>query len=226
MAQAVATTHGPSYRDWQAFFDPGLALARRYDDPDYRFAVVPLAKHWDAYFFPLDGYSLAQGWYRQSDAIHDMALRRGGTRDAARYAAWPRSVAVKYVFVGRAALEPDARGLPRLLASSSQFVQVAGAGRWTVYRVTYPEPILTTTAGQLDRASHVVRCERTELVLRIARAGDYRVKDTWSPYWSLAGGPGRVWRASGDWADVRVDRAGLYRLRSRASVGKVLGQLL
>jgi hypothetical protein len=41
MAGVVATTAGSSFVDWQAFFVPGLRLASRYYDPNYRFEVVP-----------------------------------------------------------------------------------------------------------------------------------------------------------------------------------------
>jgi hypothetical protein len=146
MAGAVATTSGPSFTDWQSFFVPGLRLASRYYDPNYRFEVLPLAKHWEAYFFPLAGYPLAQGWYRQNDAIHNMALRADDA-GARQYAVWLRSVGVKYVFVPHATLQLSAAGEPRLLASSPEFVRVAGEQRWIVYRVTDPRPIVVPAPG-------------------------------------------------------------------------------
>jgi hypothetical protein len=238
MAGAVATTTGPSFADWQAFFSPGLRLASRYYDPNYRFEVVPLAKHWDAYFFPLAGYPLAQGWYRQSDAIHNGALRDDDA-GAARYAAWLRSVAVKYVFVPHATLQPAAAGEPRLLASSPEFVRVASAGRWTVYRVTDPRRLVLPAtvaaaprpaAGRPRRATphpvaDVLRYGRTELVLTVSRRGAYVVKESWSPYWTLSRGAGSLSRAPGDWLTLHAARAGLYRLRFTVTAGRVIHQL-
>jgi hypothetical protein len=227
MAGAVATTTGPSFTDWQAFFAPGLRLAARFHDPDYRFEVVPLAKHWEAYFFPLANYPLAQGWYRQSDAIHNIALR-GETTGASQYAAWLRSVGVKYVFVPHAALQPAATDEPRLLASSPQFVRVASAERWTVYRVTDPQPIAVSASGvaTATSAADVVRYGRTELTLRVARPGRYIVKESWSPYWTLTRGAGSLTRVRGDWVGLHAARAGVYELRFAVTADGILDCLL
>jgi hypothetical protein len=225
MAGAVATTSGPSFADWQAFFAPGLRLASRYDDPNYRFEVVPLAKHWDAYFFPLAGYPLAQGWYRQSDAIHNMALRVDDA-SAGRYAAWLRSVGVKYVFVPHATLQPSAAGEPRLLASSPQFVRVADHGRWTVYRVTHPRPIATSSDTTAHLVAGVVSYGRTGLTLRVSRAGRYTVRETWSPYWTLTRGAGSLARAPGDWIGLRAAGPGQYVIRFEITPRRVIEQLL
>ena len=225
MAGAVATTSGPSFADWQAFFAPGLRLASRYYDPNYRFEVVPLAKHWDAYFFPLAGYPLAQGWYRQSDAIHNMALPVDDA-SATRYAAWLRSVGVKYVFVPHATLQPSAAGEPHLLASSPQFVRVANSARWTVYRVTDPRPIVTSSGIAANPVADVVGYGRTELTLRVSRAERYTVRETWSPYWMLVRGSGSLARAPGDWIALRAARAGEYEIRFEVTPKRVLDRLL
>jgi hypothetical protein len=248
MAGAVATNPGPSFAAWQAFFAPGLRLASRYYNPNYRFEVVPLAKHWEAYFFPLAGYPLAQGWYRQSDAIHDSALR-GDDVGAAQYATWLRSVGVQYVFVPHAALQPSAANESRLLAGSSQFVRVAGANRWTVYRVTDSQPIALPVASTAPRSGHsamprtarvatnarrrapsppgvdVLRYRRTELTLRVARAGNYLLKESWSPYWTLVRGAGSLTRAPGDWVALHTTRAGVYEMRFTITAGRILDQL-
>jgi hypothetical protein len=224
MAAAVIGGTGPSFSDWQTFFSPGLRLARRYHDPDYRLAVVPLSKHWDSYFFPLAGYPLAQGWYRQSDAVHDLVLRDGANVDAERYAAWLRSVGVEYVFWGHAALAPDAVGIPALLTDSTEFQRVADAGRWTVYRLRDPQPLVVRTSPGSTGAA-VTRYERTSLTLTVFGPGDYLVKTTWSPYWSLSRGRGSLSRAPGDWVDLHAAAGGTYGLRFTSSLADVLRQL-
>jgi hypothetical protein len=226
MAGAIATTSGPSFADWQAFFAPGLRLAGRYYDPNYRFEVVPMAKHWEAYFFPLAGYPLAQGWYRQSDAIHNAALR-DPNGSATQYAAWLRNVAVRYIFVPHATLQPSAAVEPHLLASSPQFVRVADVGRWTVYRVRNPRPIAAPSSGfTANPAAEVVRYGRTELTLSVSRAGRYTVKETWSPYWALVRGAGSLARAPGDWLVLRAAKPGEYKIRFDVTTRRVLDQLL
>jgi hypothetical protein len=225
MAVAAAGGPGPNYAAWQAFFAPGLRLAGRLYGPNYRFEVVPLAKHWDAYFFPLAGYPLAQGWYRQGDAIHNLALRDGATESASQYAAWLRIVGVKYVFYGHAALAPDAAGIPGLLSDSAQFQKVASAGRWTVYRVRRPQPLVTTIAGHRTSSAKITDYLRTQLTIHIRRAGDYILKTTWSPYWTLSGGRGTLSRAGGDWLELHARATGVYELRFGPSIGGVIAQL-
>ena len=226
LGSATATRPVPSYAQWQAFFAPGLRLADRFHDADYRFEVVPLARHWEAYFFPLAGYPLAQGWYRQSDALHDLVLREGVHLTAVRYATWLRSVGVKYVFVGDAALESDAAGIPTLLAGSSQFTRVASAGRWTVYRVSHPRPLVTRGAWRISCPATVTDYERTRITLVVRRRGDYVVKATWSPYWTLDLGRGSLSQAQGDWIDLQAARPGVYDLTFSVTPGRLLAQLL
>jgi hypothetical protein len=242
MAGAVATSTGPSFAAWQAFFAPGLRLASRFYNPNYRFEVLPLAKHWEAYFFPLAGYPLAQGWYRQSDAIHNSALRAGGSASAVQYAAWLRSVGVQYILAPHAALDPSATSEPRLLATSSQFVRVANADRWAIYRVTDPRPIVVPLAGAAPRsvyvgrhtrrraprspAADVIRYGRAELTLRVVRAGNYLAKISWSPYWTLARGAGSLSQAPGDWVHLYAAGTGVYELRFTVTADQIIDQLL
>ncbi len=57
-----------------AFFTPALAFAARHYDPNYRFDVVALQTHWEAYYFPVNGFPITRGWYRQEDALHNAVL--------------------------------------------------------------------------------------------------------------------------------------------------------
>ena len=226
MAGAVARGPGPSFADWRAFFTPALRLAASLRDLNYRFEVVPLAKHWDAYFFPLAGYPLAQGWYRQSDALHDLALREGADVSAERYAAWLRAVGVEYVFLGHAALAPEATGVPGLLRDSRQFQRVTSSGRWTVCRVTLPRPLINAMRTREGSSADVLWYGRTGLKVRVARTGQYLMKVTWSPYWHLDYGRGFLTQAAGGWLDLHAESAGTYALRFDVNISAMAKQLL
>ena len=69
------------------FFASALAFAAAHHDADYRFHVVALANHWEAYYFPVDDFAITRGWYRQSDALHNELLNETHF-GAAQYVAW------------------------------------------------------------------------------------------------------------------------------------------
>lgn len=225
MIPAAIESPGPTFATWRAFFAPALQLASRYDNPNYRFEVVPLAKHWDAYFFPLAGYPLAQGWYRQSDALHNAVLRSDGLT-ATQYATWLRDVGVEYVFLPHADLAPSSRRIPDLLDGSRQFVRVATHDRWTVYRLRAAQPLVVSLSRSATPAvANVRRYTRDALAVAIARPGDYLVKVSWTPFWRLACGAGTLSPAPGGWVSLHAARAGLYELRFQVTIARVLNQI-
>ena len=115
------------------FFAPALTAARRLYDPDYRFHVVALRRHWEAYYFPHAGYAITRGWYRQADAIHNGLFYT--VYDGRTYVAWLRSMGVKYIFEPHTVVDAWSRREVRILHSSPDFVPVEQAGAWTIYRL-------------------------------------------------------------------------------------------
>ena len=115
--------------------------ARDLYDPDYRFHVVALRRHWEALYFPEAGYPITRGWYRQADAIHNGLFYTPYT--AAEYVAWLQSMGVQYIFSPvDGPLDPWSRREARLLESSPAFVFVEQTGAWRVYRLVAAKPLL------------------------------------------------------------------------------------
>ena len=129
---------------------PALAAARDLYDPDYRFHVVALRRHWEALYFPEAGYPITRGWYRQADAIHNGLFYT--PYDAAEYVAWLQSMGVQYIFSPvDAPLDPWSKREARLLESSPAFAFVEQTGAWRIYRLRRREAAARPAAGDRGR---------------------------------------------------------------------------
>jgi hypothetical protein len=201
------------------YFAPALATARELYDPDYRFHVVALRRHWEAYYFPRAGYAITRGWYRQADAVHNDLFYT--TYETATYIAWLRSMGVKYVFLPHGLVDAWSRREARILRSSPAFVVVDRPGDWTVYELVDARPIIVGLQGG---AADVRRFAHQDIEFTVDRPGRYLVKVSWSPYWELQG-PGRIGRGSGGFIVLEAARAGPFALHFRATLGKAVAQV-
>jgi hypothetical protein len=206
----------------RAYFAPALTAARELYDPDYRFHVVALRRHWEALYFPEAGFPITRGWYRQADAIHNGLFYT--SYDAADYVDWLRSMGVRYVFLPvTGLLDPWSRREARLLAGSPAFTFVEQTGAWRIYELIDAEPLLVPEpqtpeagVGAIRRVGH----ERIDF--SVSKPGTYWLKFTSSPYWVLEGGPGRVTPRPDRFMDITLGRAGDYRLRFEVTPAKML----
>jgi hypothetical protein len=203
------------------FFAPALTAARQLYDPNYRFHVVALRRHWEAYYFPHAGYAITRGWYRQADAIHNGLFY--SVYDGRAYVAWLRSMGVKYIFEPHTVVDAWSRGEVRILHSSPDFVPVEQAGAWTIYRLRDARPLVTALAGH--GRGNVTHMDHLSMAFTLSAPGRYLVKLTYTPYWELLGGPGVVRRGPGDFTVVDAARAGAYRLQFRVTAAEALHQI-
>ncbi len=203
-----------------SFFAPALTAAAQRYSPDYRIHVVALRRHWEAVFFPEAGIPITRGWYRQADAIHNSLFYSG--YDAATYEAWLREMGVKYVFLPDAPLDPWSVRETRILRTSPAFEQVAQTGAWTVYRLRDAQPLVVGTDGGTAR---VTSFGHSSLDLRVDRPGSYLVKVTWSPYWKLERGPGKLLAGPGHMLQLEAAAAGPYALRMVVTPAAVIDQI-
>jgi hypothetical protein len=205
-------------RSWAtqpSFYAPALALATRYHDPDHRLHVVVPEGHWEAYYFPMAGFPLTRGWFRQDDAAHNIALY-DPELTAGDYARWLRQMGVRYIFVPHAPVVSSSRHEVTLLETSASFELVSYDQSWAVYRLRRSKPIVEPLS--LHSTAEVLWLDHTTLRFRVSRAGAYRVRLTESPYWVLlrseAVAPGSH-RAATQGVGVasarRVDPAGALR---------------
>ncbi len=203
-----------------SYFAPALTAAKRLHDPDYRFHVVALRRHWEAYYFPHAGYAITRGWYRQADAIHNGLFYT--TYGAAAYVAWLRSMGVKYVFLPRDTVDAWSRREVRILSSSPAFDVVQQAGDWTIYELRGARPIIVGSGG---RSADIARMGHEEVTFTVDAPGHYLVKVTWSPYWLLEEGPGTLRRGPGGFVVLDAAQAGAYAMRFRVTMGEAVTQV-
>jgi hypothetical protein len=194
-----------------AFFAPALQWAGAHADPQHRLHVVALSKHWEAFYFPRAGYAITRGWYRQEDVIHN-ALFLPPHYDRRTYVAWLRSAGVRYVFLPHAPLDFTSKGEQAILGGSPDFTVAAQLQGWTVYELRRPGPLLGPAPGTTGGAS-VLALGHRSASLQVDGAGTYVLKVSWSPFWRLRTGAGRLSRAAGDWIQLRADTAGTYSLQ-------------
>jgi hypothetical protein len=202
----------------EAFFTPALAVAERRYDSDHRIHVVALRRHWEALHFPLAGFPITRGWYRQADAIHNDLFYTD--YNAASYAAWLRRMGVEYVFLADAPLDPWSRREARLLATSAEFEVVERAGRWTVYRVVDAEGLAVGLDGGTAR---VTAMDHRSFSVTVDRPGTYLIKVTWNPYWELDG-PGELVPGRDGFIQLQAAEAGAFTATMDISLGRVIAQ--
>lgn len=208
-----------------AFFAPALEYAARHYDPNYRIHVVALATHWEAYHFSVNGFPITRGWYRQADAVHNEVLTRDDfTADA--YADWLRGMGVRDVYLPHAPLDWSGDREALLLRRSPQFTVVWHHADWTVYRLRAAEPM----AVALDEGQDpdVLAVLQQAMYLDVPRPGDYLLKVSWSPYWQLTQGRGRLsrYRGGSRFVVLHADEAGYYGIQVRVTLQRSLRNLV
>jgi hypothetical protein len=204
-----------------AFFAPALGFANQHYDPNYRFHVVALDTHWEAYYFSIDGYAITRGWYRQADALHNQVLT--GQFDAAQYVAWLKSMGVKYIFLPHAPLDWSGPKEASILASSAQFTEVFTSPDWTIYRLRHPRPMAVSLDGTRD--ARVVYMDHASLYLKIPAPGRYLIKVSYSPFWEVIGGVGTLSADPSGFLVLQATGRGLYGLRVNVTLAESLHQL-
>jgi len=205
-------------RSWAtqpSFYAPGLALATRYYDPDYRFHVVVPEGHWEAYYFPGAGFPITRGWFRQDDASHDLVLYDPGMT-AGDYRRWLRTMGVRYVFVPHAPLVSTSLHEAELLSRSRSFELVSWDVAWTVYRLRHSAPIVEPLSR--PATAEVLSLDHSAVRFRVSRPGEYRIRISDSPWWALtregAAAPRSHWASAqdpGGGAVRRVRTRGILR---------------
>ena len=203
----------------RAYFAPALAAAGDLYDPNYRFHVVALRRHWEALYFPEAGYPITRGWYRQADAIHNGIFYT--PYDAAEYVPWLQSMGVhtssrrsRGLSTPGAGERPGCSRARRRSPSSSRRARGASTGCWMRGRCSSQPEAAGAGVGDVLSVGH------QRIVFTVSQPGTYWLKVTSSPYWVLEGGPGTVHPRPDRFMDLRLGRAGTYTLRFEVTPGK------
>jgi len=208
----------PPARDWiesetdpathASYFAPVVAeLARREAAaPTPGRVEVPFTgRHWEAAHVA-SAVPLARGWERQYDRkVNDVFYK--GKLTPARYDAWLRENAIRWVALPDAHMDPSAITEAHLVGSGQPFLQeVWRSEHWRLYAVRDAVPI-GVTALRPDGFD-------------APGAGLVRIR--FSPYWAVIRGQGCVERAAGGWTRVRA--SGPVTVGMRFAPGRIVSR--
>jgi hypothetical protein len=167
--------------------------------PGYRVEAVDTSQHWAAYYLAGAGIPLARGWFRQDDFPFNRPLYEDSLTSAA-YVAWLHRLGVAYVVGTRFPLEHTAVAED---SPATLLPVVFHHADMTIYAVPHARPIV-------GGGAQVLELGQASLVVRVPRAGGYRVAMRWSPF--VSSSVGAVTRTSDDMVRLRTPRAGIVRL--------------
>ncbi len=192
-----------------AYFQP---VARWLRDngggPGVRVEVPPTANHWEsAYLAPARRTRQRLAAAARNDARGHL-LPDGRLTDAA-YSSWLRANAVRFVALPDAPLDYSAVAERRLILANPPYLTLRWASpHWRVYEVDDPRPLVQPLDGAAARTRWI---GRQGFALDVSRPGDFLVRVSFTPYWSIARGQGCLLR-HGDWTLVRAARPGRFRV--------------
>ncbi|HJW76235.1 MAG TPA: hypothetical protein VJ787_11315, partial [Thermoleophilia bacterium] len=204
------------------FFAPALQFAGTHYDPNFRFHVVALDTHWEAYYFSINDYLITRGWYRQQDAVHNDIFATK-TFTAGQYVAWLRAMGAKYVFLPKAPLDISGAREARLLATTPAFTAVYDGPQWTVYRLAGPQPI--AVPARPGDSIKVVYVDHGSVFFDVGRPGTYLVKISYSPYWQVTNGLGTLSESQDGFVLLHAQERGFYGMRVQVDL-QSLGQVV
>src|SRR3954452_8849013 len=200
--RAVAEAHGdPSTR--LAFQAEARDFLTRVTKPGERVEVPLTRNHWEAADLA-KVLPLARGWERQLDQKSNPIFYDGQPLTAARYHAWLRGNAVRWVALPNAPLDYSARAEAVVLARGPRFLKpVYASSRWRIWQVRSTDPPASGDAKLLAVGPNWFMVDaRKPTVVR------YR----YTPYWTTTGAC--VSRAPGGWTRVAPKQAGVVMVQA------------
>jgi hypothetical protein len=181
--------------------------------PPARLEIPPTRVHWEADRAAF-AVPLARGWERQLDRRDDALFYRSRL-DPAAYRRWLDALAVRWVALPDAPLDPAAVSEARLLRAGVPYLRPAWHdAHWRVWAVRRPRPLARG-------AARVTAYGDDSVTLRAVRPGHTVVQVRWTPYWALAASArGCVRPARSGWTAVDLDAPGTARLVTSFAPGR------
>lgn len=210
--QIARSVGDPSTRP--EYFEPAARWLRAHGGAAVRIEVPPTANHWEStYLAP--SFELARGWLRQLDTTRDdVFYEPGGLTDRA-YRSWLRRNAISYVALPDAPLDYSSVAEQRLILRDPPYLRLRFASdHWRIYEVLDPKPLVASLGS--GRAE-TIRVGHDGFALDVRRPGDFLVRVSFTPYWSIARGEGCILRR-GDWTVARASRPGTFRVKADFSL--------
>jgi hypothetical protein len=198
---------------YRPLIDELSVLGVGYGPRPARIEVVPTRDHGEARWVA-PHVMIARGWERQLD-VNRNALFYEHTLRPDRYEDWLSFAAISYVALPDAPLDYSARAEGRLVRAFPSYLREVWHSRhWRLFAVLGAVPLA-------QPPSVLTAIDSDSFSLRAARAGTFRVRVRFTPYWALAGGHGCVRRAAGGWTDVQTRGAGSVRVVIDFSLARV-----
>jgi hypothetical protein len=192
------------------------ALQIGYGAAPARIEVVPTVDHWEAQFVG-SRVSIARGWERQLDNRRNALFYTRGGFDAERLHAWLSDEAISLIALPDAPLDYSARAEARLLRSQapSYVREIWRSSHWRLFAVLGASALAEAPAA-------LTRLTNDSFTLSTPIAGSFTVRVRYTPYWRIAGSPGCVRRAGGDWTQLRAPRPGSFHVVVDFSLARVV----
>jgi hypothetical protein len=199
-----------------AYFHPAARWLRAHDATGARIEVPPTANHWEsAYLAPK--FELARGWLRQLDTTRDDLFYTDKALTSASYGAWLRANAISYVALPDAPLDYSSQDERRLILSAPPYLDLRfHSEHWRIYAVRGAKQLVTPLAGAAAETRWI---GRQGFALDVKRPGEFLVRVSFTPYWSISRGTGCILRR-GDWTVARASHPGIFRVAADFSVGR------
>ena len=210
----VKTSEDPASA--QAYWQPAINYLHGHLTPSYRVEAVDTSGHWDAVYLPRAGIPLARGWFRQNDYPQNRLLYKDDGLAGGAYLTWLHSLGIRYVVLTDAPPDYSARAEAKLLRSGrSGLTRVMKAKHVSIYSVPSPTPLITGPGSAV-----VVGMNESQVTVRAAEAGTYRLAIRYSPYWMASTGcldPGKD-----SMIRLRIPAPGSVRLTIHVTAGRAL----
>jgi hypothetical protein len=198
-----------------SFFQPASRWLISHGGRGVRIEVPPTADHWEsAYLAPK--FELARGWLRQLDTARDDIFYEEGALTERSYAHWLRGNAITYVALPDAPLDYSSKAEARLIRSEPPYLKERfHSAHWRIFEVANAKPMVEPLGA--GRAS-TVRVGRQGFALDVTTPGEFLVRDSFTPYWSIGRGTGCLLRR-GEWTVARTAHTGIFSVDADFSLG-------
>jgi hypothetical protein len=198
-----------------SYFQPAAHWLMDHGGRGTRIEVPPTANHWEsAYLAPK--FELARGWLRQLDTARDGLFYKEGALTEGSYEHWLRNNAISYVALPDAPLDYSSKAEAKLIRSVPPYLKERFLSEhWRIFEVTRPKPLVEPLGT--GRAS-TVRVGPQGFALDVTSPGEFLVRVSFTPYWSIGRGRGCLLRR-GDWTVARTAHTGIFNVDADFSLG-------
>ncbi|HEX3736147.1 MAG TPA: hypothetical protein VHV53_01285 [Solirubrobacterales bacterium] len=213
VAQIARSVGDPSTS--ASYFQPASRWLTAHGGRGVRIEVPPTANHWEsAYLAPK--FELARGWLRQLDTARDDIFYKEGALTDRSYARWLRANAISYVALPDAPLDYSSKAEARLIRSSPPYLRERfHSAHWRIFEVADAKPLVEPLG--VGRAG-AVEVGRQGFSLDVTTPGEFLVRVSFTPYWSIDRGAGCLLRR-GDWTIARTSHTGIFSVDADFSLG-------